>query len=535
MRISATDWVDGGWTLEDSVALARLGPLGVDLVDCSSGGLAGAADPARPGLPGAVRRGDPPRAGIATAAVGLITEPQQAEEIVPAGEADVVLLGRETLRDPSWPLRAAAELGVEATRGRRSTCARARTGHAALMPLRLSVLDQAPIAEGGDAARCAQEQRRSRAPHRRVGYSRYWVAEHHGMPMLASTAPEIMIAEIAAVTERIRVGSGGVMLPHYSPFKVAETFSMLSGLHGDRIDLGVGRAPGSDRETMFALQRDRRQMSPDDFPEQLAELLAYFEDDFPDDHLFARLAALPGAPGMPDVWLLGSSPQSAIWAGDLGLPYSVADFINPGVPTTPASTASASSRAAAMQGRKTVCVAAICAREEEAQRLASSTRMAITLLRRGQLIAVPSVEKALAFLEPPGSRRGGQPARRRRHPETVRAGLEAVAAGVRRRRGARRDDHARPRGAQALVRADRRRPSSSRGNASARRAARSSSRRRSARRPARPAIRPRSTSPPSSPMIVTTSPTETPGTAVRSITVYSADTPRTGQRDPGRA
>ena len=190
-------------------------------------------------------------------------------------------------------------------------------------PLRLSVLDQSPIAEGGtgaaalrntiDLARLADE----------LGYSRYWVAEHHGMPMLASAAPEILIAEIAAVTERIRVGSGGVMLPHYSPFKVAETFSMLGGLHGDRIDLGVGRAPGTDRETMFALQRDRRQVAPDDFPEQLAELLAYFEDDFPDDHPFARLAALPGAPGKPDVWLLGSSPQSAIWAGELGLPYSV--------------------------------------------------------------------------------------------------------------------------------------------------------------------------------------------------------------------
>ena len=120
------------------------------------------------------------------------------------------------------------------------------------------------------------------------------------------------------------------MLPHYSPLKVAETFSILGGLHGDRVDLGIGRAPGSDRETMFALQRDRRQMSPDDFPEQITELLAYFEDDFPADHPFARLAALPGAPGKPDVWLLGSSPQSAIWAGQLGLPYSIADFINPG-------------------------------------------------------------------------------------------------------------------------------------------------------------------------------------------------------------
>src|SRR3954452_21473170 len=198
-----------------------------------------------------------------------------------------------------------------------------------LMALRLSVLDQSPIAEGGTGAQALRNSVDLARLTDALGYSRYWVAEHHGMPMLASTAPEILIAEIAAVTERMRVGSGGVMLPHYSPLKVAETFSILGGLHGDRIDLGIGRAPGSDRETMFALQRDRRQMSPDDFPEQLAELLAYIEDDFPENHLFARLAALPGAPGKPDVWLLGSSPQSAIWAGELGLPYSVADFINP--------------------------------------------------------------------------------------------------------------------------------------------------------------------------------------------------------------
>ena len=141
--------------------------------------------------------------------------------------------------------------------------------------------------------------------------------------------PEILIAAVAAATSRIKVGSGGVMLPHYSPLKVAEVFSMLAALYPGRIDLGIGRAPGSDRETMFALQRDRRQMSPDDFPEQLAELLAYFEDDFPDGHPLARLAALPGGPERPEVWLLGSSPQSAIWAGELGLPYVFADFINP--------------------------------------------------------------------------------------------------------------------------------------------------------------------------------------------------------------
>jgi luciferase family oxidoreductase group 1 len=248
--------------------------------------------------------------------------------------------------------------------------------------------------------------------------------------MLASAAPEILIAEIAAVTERIRVGSGGVMLPHYSPFKVAETFSILGGLHGDRIDLGIGRAPGSDRETMFALQRDRRQMSPDDFPEQLTELLAYVENDFPADHLFSRLAALPGAPGKPDVWLLGSSPQSAIWAGQLGLPYSVADFINPSgaeIALLYRERFEASRRRA--QPELSVCVAAICAdTDEEARRLAASTHMTITLLRRGQLIAVPPVEKALAFFEQPGE---SMAASGRRvvvgTPETVRAGLEAVA------------------------------------------------------------------------------------------------------------
>jgi luciferase family oxidoreductase group 1 len=298
------------------------------------------------------------------------------------------------------------------------------------MPLRLSVLDQSPIAEGrtgGEALRNTVDLARLTES---LGYSRYWVAEHHGMPMLASAAPEILIAEIAAVTDRIRVGSGGVMLPHYSPFKVAETFSILGGLHGDRIDLGIGRAPGSDRETMFALQRDRRQLSPDDFPEQLTELLAYVEDDFPEDHLFARLAALPGAPGRPDVWLLGSSSQSAIWAAQLGLPYSFADFINPEgaeIARLYRDRFEASRRRA--NPELSVCVAAICAEtQEEAERLAVSTQMTITLLRRGQLIAVPTVEKALAFFDQPGE---SASASGRRFvlgtPDVVRAGLEEVA------------------------------------------------------------------------------------------------------------
>ena len=434
VRISASDWVDGGWSLDDSIALAqRLGPLGVDLVDCSSGGNSPAQQIALgPGyqvpFSSAIRR----EAGIATAAVGLITEPLQAEEILRRGRRR---------RDPARPRIAARCILAPAcrcragSRGRRLALAvparaAAPDGACVLMALRLSVLDQSPIAEGGTGGQALRNSVDLAKLTDALGYSRYWVAEHHGMPMLASAAPEILIAEIAAVTERIRVGSGGVMLPHYSPFKVAETFSILGGLHGDRIDLGIGRAPGSDRETMFALQRDRRQMSPDDFPEQLTELLAYVENDFPDDHLFARLAALPGAPGKPDVWLLGSSPQSAIWAGQLGLPYSVADFINPSgaeIALLYRERFEPSRRRA--EPELSVCVAAICAdTDEEARRLAASTHMTITLLRRGQLIAVPPVEKALAFFEQPGE---SMAASGRRvvvgTPETVRAGLEAVA------------------------------------------------------------------------------------------------------------
>src|SRR5581483_4531200 len=141
--------------------------------------------------------------------------------------------------------------------------------------VRLSVLDQSPISEGSTGAQALKNSIDLARLADALGYHRYWVAEHHGTPMLACASPEALIGPIAAATSRIRVGSGGVMLPHYSPFKVAETFSMLSGLFDNRIDLAVGRAAGTDGLTTFALQRDRRQAAPDDFPEQLVELLGY--------------------------------------------------------------------------------------------------------------------------------------------------------------------------------------------------------------------------------------------------------------------
>src|ERR1700761_1420073 len=132
----------------------------------------------------------------------------------------------------------------------------------------LSVLDQSPVAEGSTGGQALRNSIDLAQLTDRLGYHRYWVAEHHGSPALACPSPEALIGPIASATSRIRVGSGGVMLPHYSPLKVAETFSMLAGLYPGRIDLGLGRAAGTDPITAFALQRDRRQAAPDDFPQQ---------------------------------------------------------------------------------------------------------------------------------------------------------------------------------------------------------------------------------------------------------------------------
>jgi luciferase family oxidoreductase group 1 len=303
------------------------------------------------------------------------------------------------------------------------------------VPFRLSILDQSPISQGSTGAQALANTLDLARLADRLGYHRYWVAEHHGGPMLAGPSPEALIGPIASVTERIRVGSGGVMLPHYSPFKVAETFSVLAGLFPGRIDLGLGRAAGTDQLTTLALQRDRRQPMADDFAQQLAELLAYLDDRLPVDHPFAHLAkTLPGAPERPEPWLLGSSQQSAIWAAELGLPYAFADFINP----KGAEIASlyrerfAEQEHADAHPRTAVAVWAICAdSDEEARLIAASGRMTFTLLRRGQLIAVPPPEEAVRFIEADERNPHAPRAERRAilgSPATVRAELEEVVA-----------------------------------------------------------------------------------------------------------
>jgi luciferase family oxidoreductase group 1 len=298
--------------------------------------------------------------------------------------------------------------------------------------VRLSVLDQSPISEGSTGAQALRNTIDLAQLADSLGYHRYWVAEHHGGGMLAGPAPEVLIGPLASATQRIRVGSGGVMLPHYSPLKVAESFSLLSGLFPGRIDLGLGRASGTDPITAQMLQRDRRQPPPDDFFDQLAELIAYLEDRFPADHPLKRLTALPGLPETPELWLLGSSPQSALWASDLGLPYAFADFINSdgGADIARLYRERFADSERLFSPRTAVAVWAIAAdTDEEAQRLAYSSRMAMTMLRRGRLIPVPPVETAERFLKGEGLL--DKPAGRRLvlgSPATVRAGLEEVAS-----------------------------------------------------------------------------------------------------------
>jgi luciferase family oxidoreductase group 1 len=187
----------------------------------------------------------------------------------------------------------------------------------------LSVLDLAPISAGSSEPEALRRSVALARATEALGYRRFWVAEHHNMPSIASSAPEVLIAHIAAATRTIRVGSGGVMLPNHAPLAVAERFATLEALHPGRIDLGLGRAPGTDPRTAYALRRGGDPAGGPDLPELLAELEACF-DGFPADHPFAGMQAVPGRGLKPPIWLLGSSTFSAQLAGLRGLPFAFA-------------------------------------------------------------------------------------------------------------------------------------------------------------------------------------------------------------------
>jgi luciferase family oxidoreductase group 1 len=270
--------------------------------------------------------------------------------------------------------------------------------------MKLSVLDQSPVPAGctpGDALRNTIHLARAADS---LGYERYWIAEHHAIETLASPAPEVLIARVAAETSGIRVGSGGVLLPHYSPLKVAEIFRMLHALYPGRIDLGIGRAPGSGGLEAYALQRDRsKRLQASDFPEQLTELLAFLHHEFPLEHPFARIKVSPETTGAPDVWLLGSSTWSASVAAQFGLPYAFAHFIGPEqtVAATEQYRSNFKPSKYLREPRTILTLGVVCAdTEAEAERLAASTKMLIRRIRLGgERRPVPTPEEAIKELE----------------------------------------------------------------------------------------------------------------------------------------
>ena len=271
--------------------------------------------------------------------------------------------------------------------------------------MRLSVLDQSPIRKGGSAAEAVAETIALAKACEALGYHRYWLAEHHNTGSFAGSAPEVLIARVAAETRRIRVGSGGVMLTHYSPLKVAEQFRMLELLNPGRNDLGIGRAPGSDQLTARALQAGPQGWDIDAFPSQVF-LLRQFLDDasggapLPEDHPYRSIHAMPRGDTRPELWMLGSGVHSAVYAGELGLPFSHAHFISP----ENSEEAVAAYRARFKPSpwcespRVSMGVAALAAAtEEEARTLSACRNLWVVRLLTNRPIPFPSPEEALAY------------------------------------------------------------------------------------------------------------------------------------------
>lgn len=272
---------------------------------------------------------------------------------------------------------------------------------------RLSVLDLSPVASGAtssealrntlDLARLADE----------LGYTRYWLAEHHNTQLIASSTPEVMIGHVASVTKRIRVGSGGVMLPNHAPLHVAEAFRVLEALHPGRIDLGLGRAPGTDSLTALALRRSREALSADDFPQRLDELLAFLKGGFPENHPFQDVRAMPDDVPPPDIWLLGSSDFSSALAAQLGLGFAYAHHINPLLAVRALreyqDNFRPSERLAKPEAMLTVSV--VCAEtDEKAELLARPLELMLLRFRKGGSARFPSVAEATEFPYTPEDR-----------------------------------------------------------------------------------------------------------------------------------
>ena len=265
------------------------------------------------------------------------------------------------------------------------------------MTLPISILDLTPVPSGTTTTQAIANSIDLAGRADRLGYARYWVAEHHNTPGMACPSPPIMIGQIAATTEHIRVGSGGVMLPNHSALHVAETFRVLEALHPGRIDLGIGRAPGTDGVTAFALRR--AQTGGDDFPNQLAELFAFAVGGFPDDHPFRSVVAEPAESALPPVWILGSSEFGAQVAAAFGLGFAFARHLNPRGAVDALRRYRAEFRPSGNleQPQAILTVSAIAAETaDEAQELAMSLALGVVRMRQGRPAKLPSPTEALA-------------------------------------------------------------------------------------------------------------------------------------------
>jgi len=276
----------------------------------------------------------------------------------------------------------------------------------AARPIALSVLDLSPVAAGSSGAVSLRNSLDLARLADRLGYTRYWVAEHHNQPSIASSAPDIMIGQIAAATQRIRVGSGGVMLPNHAPLMVAERFKVLEALFPGRIDLGLGRAPGTDPVTSYALRR-RQDAGDDDFLERFQELLLFENNGFSEGHPFRSVRVMPQDVALPPIWLLGSSGYSAQLAAMVGAGFAFAHHF--AEHDAVAAMLTYRDRFKPSSARETpyaiLACAAICADSEaEAERLASTVDLNFVRRSRGEYLPLASPEEAAAYPYSPAER-----------------------------------------------------------------------------------------------------------------------------------